>query len=92
MNAETFRAQLLHDGYDDIALRDVTANTFNERHSHEFDVRALMLDGELTLVWDGNERTYRPGEIFVMEAGCQHVERFGPDGARYLVGRRHAAV
>lgn len=92
MNPETFRTQLLHDGYDDIALREVAANTFNARHSHDFDVRALMLDGELTLAWNDDERTFRSGEVFVMDAGCPHIERFGPDGARYLVGRRHAAV
>ncbi|HZP89229.1 MAG TPA: cupin [Burkholderiales bacterium] len=92
MDLEDFKAELLRDGYEDVQMREIPANTFNDRHAHDFDVRALMLDGELTLAWDGQERTFRRGEVFVMEAGCPHVEQFGAAGARYLVGRRHAAV
>lgn len=91
-NEETFKSALIKDGYADVELRTMAANTFNDRHSHDFDVRALMLDGELKLSWEGREHTFRPGEVFTMEAGCPHVELFGPQGARYIVGRRHAAV
>lgn len=89
---ESFRNALIADGYADIELRTMPAGTFNDRHSHDFDVRALMLEGELLLSWEGREHCFRPGEVFTMEAGCMHVERFGAAGARYLVGRRHAAV
>ena len=92
MDTEVFKTELLRDGYDDVQVREMAANTFNDRHSHDFDVRALMLDGELKLSWNGREHTFRRGEIFVMEAGCPHIEQFGPEGARYLAGRRHAAV
>ena len=90
--AEVFKAELLRDGYDDVQVREMAANTFNDRHSHDFGVRALMLDGELKLSLIGQEFTYRPGEIFVMEAGCPHIEQFGATGARYLPGRRHSPI
>jgi hypothetical protein len=36
-----------------------------------------------------DERTYRAGDTFEMSAGCRHAERCGPEGARYLAGRRY---
>ena len=92
MDTETFKSALLQDGYNDIEMRNVAANLFNDQHTHDFDVRALMLEGELKLSWSSMDHTYRPGEIFTMEAGCPHIEQVGPIGARYLVGRKHPAV
>ena len=51
-------------------------------------MRALVLDGEITLTVSGDARTYRSGDVFTMAAGCAHAESVGPDGVRYLVGRR----
>ena len=51
-----------------------------------------MLTGELTLAWEDQQHTFVPGEIFVMAAGCEHTEWFGPEGATYLVGRKHRAA
>jgi hypothetical protein len=48
-----------------------------------------MLAGELILGWDDQQRTFGPGEIFVMATGCEHTEWFGPEGATSLVGRKH---
>jgi quercetin dioxygenase-like cupin family protein len=55
-------------------------------------VRALVLDGDVTLTTGGESRTYRPGEVFEMAAGCEHSERHGPQGTKYLVGRRKPAA
>jgi hypothetical protein len=51
--AEVFKAELLRDGYDDVQVREMAANTFNDPHSNDFGVRARMLDGELKLSWSG---------------------------------------
>lgn len=90
MNESEFRAALLKEGFDDIDVRTIAANVHNTGHSHAFDVRALMIAGELTLSAQGKQTTYRAGEIFTLAANCEHVEQFGPQGATYLVGRRHA--
>ena len=89
MNESEFKAALLQEGFDDIEVRTIAANVHNEGHAHAFDVRALVLAGELTLGAQGRQTTYRAGEIFTMAANCEHVEQFGPQGATYLVGRRH---
>ena len=83
-----FESALRADGYTQVLMRDIDAGTFNSRHHHDFDVRALMLAGELSL--DDGEQTivYRSGEIFTLAAGCAHTEQFGDEPARYLVGRR----
>jgi quercetin dioxygenase-like cupin family protein len=57
-------------------------------HAHPFDVRALVLNGEITLTVEGIDYTYRVGDIFVMPAGHRHAETVGPEGVEYVVGRR----
>jgi quercetin dioxygenase-like cupin family protein len=57
-------------------------------HAHPFDVRALVLNGEITLTVEGIDSTYRVGDIFVMPAGHRHAETVGPEGVEYVVGRR----
>ncbi|HXU66564.1 MAG TPA: cupin domain-containing protein, partial [Casimicrobiaceae bacterium] len=57
-------------------------------HAHPFDVRALVLNGEITLTVEGVQYAYREGDIFVLPAGHRHAEAVGPAGVDYLVGRR----
>ena len=91
MNENEFKAALTKDGFGEIEVRTMPANLHNKGHAHSFDVRALMIAGELTLTTEGKPTTYRAGQVFTMAAGCEHVEQFGPQGATYLVGRRHRA-
>ena len=57
-------------------------------HAHPFDVRALVLNGDITLTVEGIDYTYPGGDIFVMPAGHRHAEAVGPEGVEYLLGRR----
>jgi hypothetical protein len=45
----------------------------------------------MAITRDGGERVYRAGDSFAMDAGCRHAERGGPQGVRYLAGRRYRA-
>jgi quercetin dioxygenase-like cupin family protein len=92
MDLTTFKAGLEKDGYTEIDTRTIEPNLFNAAHSHPFHVRAQMLQGELVLSWDGKQQTYRAGDIFTMVAGCEHTEWFGPEGAKYIVGRKPQAA
>ena len=74
-------------GYE-VAMSKATPNKITSPHAHEYDVRALVMSGELTLTTDGTSRTYRTGDIFEMPAGCEHSEQHGPAGSESLVGRR----
>jgi quercetin dioxygenase-like cupin family protein len=90
MEQAVFESELREQGYGEVVDRRMEPNRLNPEHAHEFDARLLVLEGAMTIVAEGNERTYRAGETFTMAAGCRHSERSGPDGARYLAGRRYA--
>ena len=83
-----FEASLRADGYSEVLTREMAAGTHVDTHHHPFDVRALMLSGELALSCEGQTCTYRVGDVFTMAAGVLHAEKFGATPASYLVGRR----
>ena len=91
MNETEFETALKRAGYVDVERKQVPPDHVTEPHAHPFDVRALVLAGEVTLTSQGESRTYRAGSVFEMAAGCEHSERHGSEGTKYLVGRRRAA-
>ena len=91
MSRAAFESELREQGYVEVVDRQMAANAVNPEHAHEFDARLLVLEGAMTITRDGEDRTYRAGETFAMSAGCRHAERCGPEGARYLAGRRYPA-
>ena len=91
MDRTAFEAELREQGYGEVVDRRMMANALNPEHAHEFDARLLVLEGAITIASEGQERTYRAGDTFSMTAGCRHAEQCGPEGARYLAGRRYPA-
>lgn len=89
MHRQVFEAELKRDGYDEIVTGTTQGPKHNAEHSHPYDVKAMVVDGAITLAWDGRTQTFGPGEIFTMARGCPHTETFGPEGAVTLVGRKH---
>ena len=87
MDRASFEAELKRDGYD-IVTNTTPGVKVNPEHSHPFDVRAMVVQGALTLTRDGRAQTYRAGETFVMPRGCLHSETYGPEGAVTLFGRK----
>lgn len=88
MDAAAFEARLKAEGYPEIRTNALAPNCHNAEHEHPFDVLALVTEGEITLTVDGKARKYSVGDEFTMQAGCRHVEDVGPQGVKYLVGRR----
>lgn len=91
VSTAAFEAQLAAEGFGAPEVREIAPGTHNDGHSHPFEVKALMLAGELQLTVDGHATTYRTGDVFTMAAGCEHIEQFGADTTRYLVGRKQPA-
>jgi quercetin dioxygenase-like cupin family protein len=89
MNRADFEHELEAQGYREVVDRRMQAGEIKREHAHEFDARLLVLEGEMTIVCDGEERTYCSGDTFAMTAGRRHTERCGPQGVRYLAGRRY---
>ena len=64
------------------------ANTFNDVHTHPFDARLFVTEGEMTVSFEGSEKTCRAGDTFSLAANVPHTEKVGPDGVSYVAGRR----
>jgi hypothetical protein len=85
MDRMAFETELREQGYGKLVDRRMEANSVNPEHAHEFDARLLIL----TIISEGAERIYRAGDTFSMPVGRRHAEQGGPDGVRYLAGRRY---
>lgn len=90
MDHDLFLNLLRQEGYEQVITVEREANGIVDMHSHPFEARALILDGELRLVREGAEQVCRPGDEFHLEANALHTESYGPQGVRYLVGRKPA--
>ena len=88
MDQLAFEAELKRDGYE-IQVNATPGAKINPQHSHPFDVRAMVVQGAMTLSRDGAARTYQAGETFSMPRGCLHFESYGSEGAVILLGRKH---
>jgi quercetin dioxygenase-like cupin family protein len=91
MDKASFEARLRDQGYENIGQREIAANTVNEDHTHDFDAQVLVLDGEITITRGGKAQTFRTGDSCEVPAGTVHAEQIGPEGVRYLAGRRQPA-
>ncbi|WP_309684342.1 cupin domain-containing protein [Polaromonas sp.] len=92
MNTQEFEAALQADQYGEITRVERHVGYQLAEHQHPFDACALITTGEITLVVGGVATTYAVGEIFRLPAGTPHLERAGPSGVSYLVGRREVAA
>jgi len=88
MNVDSFRRELAELGFTEVLTRNWAPNQFIDTHTHGFEVRALVLEGEMVLGCDGRNMMLRAGDVFTLDANLEHTERYGPQGATYLVGRK----
>ncbi len=91
MDTEVFKRELAELGFTEVLTRQWSAGQFVDTHTHSFEVRALVLEGELVLSANGQSQALHAGEIFTLEPNCPHTERYGPAGATFLVGRKYPA-
>ena len=88
MEEAEYRQHLKDDGYSDPVLVEWEAGLINETHTHDFSSSLLILSGEMTVETVDETKTCRPGQSFSAEAGIVHTETVGPEGIRFLVGRK----
>ena len=85
---QAFADQLRSEGFDEVVDKSLPAGQFVDTHSHPFEVKALVTEGEVALGVAGVVTNYRVGDVFSMASGCAHTEHYGPQGVRYVVGRK----
>ena len=89
MNTQDFEAQLKADNFDEITLLEKPVGYAMGEHQHPFEARALITQGDITLIVNGVSTTYGVGDIFRLPAQTPHHENAAPNGVTYLVGRKH---
>ena len=87
MDRKLFEEELEREGYT-VRESGMQPGEPKGQHEHDFDARLLVLDGEITIAWGDVLRTYRAGDSYSLPAGTSHDEIVGPNGVRYVVGRR----
>ena len=88
MNQEAFTALLAQEGFENPVTVEREANGFLDTHSHPFEAKALILEGEIRIQYGQQDKLCRVGEIFHLDADVPHKEQYGPTGVKYLVGRK----
>lgn len=88
MQQSEFVAMLAEEHFGEVVTVQREANGSLDTHAHPFEAKALVLEGELSIGTDSGERRYRAGDIFHLGAHTPHTERYGPEGVKYVVGRK----
>ena len=88
MNSEQFLQSLRLDGFPDPVEVQQPPNGQLGTHEHPFEVRALVIEGDITIDIDGDSKIYKVGDIFQLEFKQSHTESYGPSGVKYLASRK----
>jgi len=88
MKTATFLALLASEGFPEPieVVRD--RNGVTEPHSHPFEAKALILEGQIDIVVNNQRTVYLAGDIFHIMPNQVHTESYGSKGVKYLVGRK----
>ncbi len=88
LDTAAFDAQALAQGYEELLDRQWAPLTVVDIHTHPFDAKAVLTQGEMWLTVDGQTRHLQAGDGFELAREVPHAERYGPEGAIYRVARR----
>jgi quercetin dioxygenase-like cupin family protein len=93
LTREAFESDLRREGFE-VSHGGQQGGFSEDLHAHDFEVRIMVLSGEITLTRDGQPQTYHAGDHCELPAGCQHTAKVGPEGVAYIVGKvyRQASV
>ena len=84
-----FERQCLKEGFDQVLERVWRADEVLATHTHEFSLKALVVEGEMWLTVGDDTRHLLPGAVFELARDVAHAERYGPAGATYWVARNY---
>ena len=91
MDFESFAESMKQQGFDQIVKRVWKPGTTVAEHTHPFDAKAVVVQGEMWLTVSGRTDHLLPGGTSELAAHLPHSERYGAEGATYWVARRHVA-
>ncbi len=86
LTREAFESDLRREGFE-VINGGQKPNSIEEPHAHGFDVRIMVLSGEITVMRDGGSQTFHAGDHCEIPGDCQHGTKVGPEGVAYIVGK-----
>lgn len=87
LTREAFESDLRREGFE-VIHGGQKPNFSEEMHAHgDFDVRIMVLSGEITVNRDGGSTTFRAGDHCEIPGDCQHCTQVGPEGVAYIIGK-----
>lgn len=87
MKQEQFLKMLSTEGFPEPTLVVRDGAGFLDRHDHPFEVKALVVSGQIDLMVDGVRSAYIAGDVFHLLPHQAHTERYGNNGVQYLASR-----
>jgi quercetin dioxygenase-like cupin family protein len=91
MIKEQFLSMLVLDEFPEPTLVEREADGFLDAHTHSFEVKALVVSGQIDLVVDGERTAYISGDVFHLLPNQVHAEYYGNDGVQYLASRKNGS-
>jgi quercetin dioxygenase-like cupin family protein len=88
MNERELAKQLEKEGFGHTYVWQDAPKVCYPEHTHATETAHVILKGEMTLTIAGQTQTYGIGERCDVPAGTLHAALIGPDGCRYVIGKR----
>lgn len=86
LTRDAFESDLRREGFQVIHGGQKPCFT-EDLHAHGFDVRIMVLSGEITVVREGSSETFTAGGVCEIPGDCRHATSVGPEGVAYIVGK-----
>ena len=88
MNTEQFLQLLDREGFPKPAEVHQPPNGSLGVHTHPFAVKALVIAGQIEIVFNEISTVYSAGDVFQLEFEQPHSESYGSAGVCYLASRK----
>ncbi len=88
MTQDQFLKMLVSDEFPEPTLVEREAGSTLGSHAHPFEVKALVVSGQIDLVVDGVKSVYIAGDVFHLLPNQVHTERYGNAGVQYWASRK----
>lgn len=88
MNSGEFLQLLRRDGFPEPVEVQQVPNGRLGIHEHPFEVKALVVEGDITVEVDGLSTIYKVGDVFHLALKQPHAESYGSEGVKYLASRK----
>jgi mannose-6-phosphate isomerase-like protein (cupin superfamily) len=88
LTPQAFESDLRREGFQ-VIHGGQQPNFSEDLHAHDFDVRIMVLSGEITVTRDNKPQVFHAGENCEIPCGCEHTVNVGSEGVAYLVGKAY---